>query len=55
MKVAVNHPGFKFAVSNKDDFQQEASEFGVDVYALDKAGEGNRGRRLLMIVSSVDA
>jgi protein disulfide isomerase family A protein 3 len=36
MKVAVNHPDLNFAISNKDDFQQEASEFGVDVYALDK-------------------
>jgi len=30
LKVAKEFPGFKYAVSNKDDFQQEISEFGLD-------------------------
>jgi len=30
LKVAKEFPGYKYAVSNKDDFQQELSEFGLE-------------------------
>jgi len=30
LKVAKEFPGFSYAVSNKDDFQQEIGEFGLD-------------------------
>jgi protein disulfide isomerase family A protein 3 len=30
MKVAKSYPALNFAVSNKDDFMQEANEFGMD-------------------------
>ena len=36
MKVAKDHTGYNFAVSNKDDFQHELSEFGLDFVAGDK-------------------
>jgi len=35
-KVCKEYPGYKCAVSNKDDFQQELSEFGFDYVAGDK-------------------
>jgi len=36
LKVAKEFPGFKYAVSNKDDFQQELSEFGLDYVSGDE-------------------
>ena len=36
MKVAQNFKSLNFAISNKDDFQHEASEFGIDVVTADK-------------------
>merc|ERR1712079_640141 len=30
LKVAKDHAGYNFAVSNKDDFQHELGEFGLD-------------------------
>merc|ERR1712079_583238 len=36
LKVAKDHAGYNFAVSNKDDFQHELGEFGLDFVAGDK-------------------
>jgi len=36
MKVAKNFPQLNFAVSNKNDMQHEADEFGLDVMTADK-------------------
>ena len=36
LKVAKDFSGFNFAVSDKDDFQHELSEFGLDYVAGDK-------------------
>ena len=36
LKVAKDNTGYNFAVSNKDDFQHELSEFGLDFVAGDK-------------------
>lgn len=36
LKVAQSVSGVNFAVSNKDDFQQELTEFGFDFIADDK-------------------
>ena len=36
MKVAKNFPKLNFAVSNKNDMQHEADEFGLDVMTADK-------------------
>ncbi len=36
MKVAQNFKDLNFAVANKDDFQHEATEFGLDVVIADK-------------------
>ena len=36
MKVAKSHPKFKFAVSNKDDFMQEATEYGLSAISDEK-------------------
>lgn len=36
MKVAKNHKKLNFAVSNKDDFMQEATEFGLSSLSADK-------------------
>jgi hypothetical protein len=33
LKVAKEHPDFSYAVSNKDDFQHEMSEYGLDYVA----------------------
>jgi len=36
MKVAQKFPGLNFAICNKNDFQHEATEFGLDVNIADK-------------------
>ena len=36
MKIAKSFPKLNFAVANKDDFQHEASEFGMDVVTAEK-------------------
>lgn len=36
MKVAKKFEGITFAISNKDDLQQEATEFGIEVFQMDK-------------------
>merc|ERR1712020_135872 len=36
MKVAQNFKSLNFAVANENDFQQEASEFGLEVAKTDK-------------------
>ena len=36
MKVAKSHRTLNYAVSNKDDFMQEASEFGLSMVGDDK-------------------
>ena len=36
LKIAKDHPGNTYAVSNKDDFQHELSEFGFDYVTGDK-------------------
>ena len=36
LKVAKDQAGYNFAVSNKDDFQHELGEFGLDFVAGDK-------------------
>ena len=36
LKVAKDNTGYNFAVSNKNDFQHELSEFGLDFIAGDK-------------------
>jgi protein disulfide isomerase family A protein 3 len=36
LKIAKDHPGNMYAVSNKDDFQHELSEFGFDYVTGDK-------------------
>jgi len=36
MKVAKEHPGNTYAISNKDDFQHELSEYGFDYVTGDK-------------------
>merc|ERR1712213_92268 len=36
MKVAKGFKGLNFAVSNKNDFQHEASEFGLDIVTAEK-------------------
>jgi len=42
LKVAKEFPGFSYAISNKDDFQQELSEFGFDYVAGDEPVVGAR-------------
>ena len=36
LKVAKSHDVFNFAISNKDDFQQELNEFGLELITDEK-------------------
>jgi protein disulfide isomerase family A protein 3 len=51
LKVAKAHSGFNFAISNKDDFQHELSEYGFDYVKGDKpvvAAKDAKGQKYKM-------
>ena len=57
MKVAKNFPKLNFAVSNKNDMQHEADEFGLDVMTADKPLVGvksDKGKFVMKEAFSMD-